>query len=93
MFCGCTWLHPTAQPNGKVLSQTGCPPNPRVSPPHLQVLPPNLVRLVVSDCPRAAPLLALGGLQALAMQASTMDAAQLAQVRRVGTRTMNGVAV
>jgi hypothetical protein len=45
-----------------------------------QVLSPNLVKLVVSDCPKAAPLLALRGLRALAMQASTMDAQQLQQV-------------
>jgi hypothetical protein len=48
----------------------------------VQVLPPNLVHLVVADCPKAAPLLALTQLQVLAMQASTMDAHNLRQVSR-----------
>jgi len=45
-----------------------------------QVLPPRLVHLVVSDSPKAQPLLALTGLQVLVMQGSTMSAQQLTQV-------------
>jgi hypothetical protein len=80
-----THMHPCTRQNRvsrtrPSASLTHTYPCSTILPP--QVLPPNLVRLVVSDCPKAAPLLLLSSLQSLAMQASTMDAAQLAQVRR-----------
>lgn len=76
----------TLQPSSAALPQGRLCPNRQEAhdiaiDAYLQVLPPNLVKLMVSDCPKAAPLLALRGLQLLVMQASTMDAQQLQQVR------------
>jgi hypothetical protein len=53
----------------------------------VQVLPPGLRRLVITDCPRALPL-ALARLEVLVMQASTMRATELAQVQARAARVV-----